>query len=95
MMDITRNQFFMIGLLLLLFGIQFRVVDNFVLTADATSTLAKMREGSAAEKSLLPVMQATGNAPRKILNPPDWLGWCLMSVGAVIVLHSLAMHKAH
>jgi hypothetical protein len=31
--------------------------------------------------------------PRKVLQPPEWLGWCLMSVGAVLVLHSLALQK--
>jgi hypothetical protein len=35
----------------------------------------------------------TSAAPRKVLQPPEWLGWCLISVGAVLVLHSLAMNR--
>jgi hypothetical protein len=31
--------------------------------------------------------------PRKVLQPPEWLGWAIISVGAVFVLHSLAMPK--
>jgi hypothetical protein len=27
------------------------------------------------------------------VKPPEWLGWCLMSVGAVLALHSLSMPK--
>ena len=29
----------------------------------------------------------------KSLQPPEWLSWCLISVGAVLCLHSLAMPK--
>jgi hypothetical protein len=38
-------------------------------------------------------MSATGAAPQKVIQPPDWLSWCLISVGAVLALHSLAMPK--
>ena len=27
------------------------------------------------------------------VKPPEWLGWCLLSLGAVLVLHSWAMPK--
>ena len=29
----------------------------------------------------------------RTFQPPTWLGWALMSVGAVLILHSLAMGK--
>ena len=32
-------------------------------------------------------------APRKVLQPPEWLSWCMISIGAVLCLHSLAMPK--
>jgi hypothetical protein len=31
--------------------------------------------------------------PRKVIEPPSWLGWAVLSVGAVVTLHSLAMKK--
>jgi hypothetical protein len=34
-----------------------------------------------------------GAGPKKVVQPPEWLGWCLMSIGGVLVLHSLAMRK--
>ena len=46
----------------------------------ATSTFFAPRPGTPA-------------APRKVLQPPEWLSWCLISVGAVLCLHSLAMPK--
>jgi hypothetical protein len=34
-----------------------------------------------------------GPTPRRTLRPPTWLGFALISIGAVLVLHSLAMKK--
>ena len=31
--------------------------------------------------------------PPHRLQVPEWLGWCLMSIGAVLVLHSLALPR--
>ena len=30
---------------------------------------------------------------KKDVRPPEWLGWSLMSIGAVLILHSWAMKK--
>ena len=48
------------------------------------------------EKGIVATLDQLGEhtttmGPRKVLQPPEWLGWCLMSVGAVLILHSLAM----
>lgn len=98
-MDFNRNQFFFIGALILLLGIQVRMVDTYVLTPQATKFLAE-RSGnvtlaSAAES---PGQFLAANTPatpllRKTIQPPEWLGWCFVSVGAVFVLHSLAMPR--
>jgi hypothetical protein len=96
-MDLNRNQFFFIGLFLLLVGVQFRYVSQYVLTPETTQFIAE-RTGktSATTSSALSFFGAatgTSASPKKVLEPPDWLSWCLMSVGAVLVLHSLAMPK--
>jgi hypothetical protein len=34
-----------------------------------------------------------GSFGRKVVEPPQWLGYALLSIGSVLVLHSLAMPK--
>jgi hypothetical protein len=91
-MDLNRHQFLFIGLFVLLIGLQFRYVSAYVLSPEATRFLAERTGQSNAAFSALSA--ATGSAgPQKVLEPPDWLAWCLMSVGAVLCLHSLAMPR--
>ena len=94
-MDLNRNQFFFLGIVILLVGIQFRTVSAFVLNPEATKFIAE-RTGHASDaktQSYLNATAGTSAAPRKVVEPPEWLGWCLMSVGAVLILHSLAMKR--
>jgi hypothetical protein len=95
MMDITRNQYFFAGLVLLLVGIQFRVVDSFDLTAELTSMLAKQSNQPVASVSTAAQSLIQPDKPilRKNVRPPDWVGWLLLSAGAVLILHSWAMKK--
>lgn len=94
-MEFNRNQYFFLGIVLLLMGLQFRVVSAYVLNDEATRFLAE-RTGataSAPEQALVALTSDIGALPNKVIRPPEWLGWCLISVGAVLVLHSLAMKK--
>jgi hypothetical protein len=90
-MDLNRHQFLFLGLFILLVGLQFRYVQAYVLTPQTTQFLAE-RTGQATPAASL-AFSSGGTAPRKVLEPPDWLSWCLISVGAVLALHSLAMPK--
>ncbi len=94
-MEFNRNQFFMIGLVLLLLGTQFRLVDTVLLTPDFTQFLAKRTDHPVAAVNASPLVPEDAAAPnvKKTIRPPDWLGWCLLSVGSVLVLHSMAMRK--
>ncbi|MEM6799065.1 MAG: hypothetical protein AAF589_06080 [Planctomycetota bacterium] len=97
-MDLNRNQYFFAGILLLLIGLQLRLVSSYVLTPEVTRLLAKKPQATASA-SPPPLAFSAANPPaalptsRKVVRPPDWLGWCLMSVGGVLVLHSLSMKK--
>ena len=94
-MDLNRNQFFMIGLLLLLMGVQLRAVNAFVLNEKATQFLAKRlpeKQANPYERMQL-YMAAQGPAPLRRIEPPKWIGYSLLSVGAVITLHALSMKK--
>jgi hypothetical protein len=96
--DINRDKFMLLGLLLLLLGLQLRFVETFVLTESSTRFLAK-RSAQAEPVSSpwkLPMSVAAQSPlplPRKRIHPPRWLGYALLSVGIVLVLHSLAMKK--
>ena len=90
-MDLNRNQFFFLGFIVLLIGLQVRYVSAYVLNPEATKFLAERTGQSAAATSMFSAFSATG--ARKVVQPPEWLSWCLISVGAVLCLHSLAMSK--
>ena len=92
-MELNRNQYFFIGLVVVLLGAQFRSVNYYVLTPEATRFLAERTGQSSGDSTILALSTDMGAAPRKVIKPPEWLGWCLMSVGAVFILHSLAMRK--
>lgn len=98
-MDINRNQYFMIGLVLLFLGVQVKCVESFVLTEKAATFVAK-RLNKNDKPAAGPVMQsfysmtgAASNPQHRAVEPPAWLGWALISIGAVLILHSLAMNK--
>jgi hypothetical protein len=92
-MELNRNQYFFMGLVILLIGVQLRTVSSFTLTHEATKFLAERSQTSAADSTLLALSSDMGAGPQKVVQPPEWLGWCLMSVGGVLILHSLAMKK--
>ena len=92
-MELNRNQYFFLGIVILLLGLQVRVVSAFVLNEDATRFLAERTLSSAAEGTVVSLASDSGALPNKVIRPPEWLGWCLISVGAVLILHSLAMPK--
>ena len=91
-MEINRNQYFMIGLVLLFIGIQFRVVDAFVLNEGTTRYLAE-RTQPATTSTTVRWLPAAGPPSQRTIQPPEWLGYSLMSVGSVLILHSLAMRR--
>jgi hypothetical protein len=92
-MDLNRNQFFFIGLVVLLLGVQVRYVSAYVLNPEATKFLADRTGQSNSATNVLFALAPGAPATRKVLQPPEWLSWCLISVGAVLCLHSLAMPK--
>jgi hypothetical protein len=92
-MDLNRNQFFFIGLVVLLLGLQLRFVSAYVLNPEATQFLAERSGETTAAAASLFTLTSTPAVARKVLQPPEWLGWCLISVGSVLILHALAMKK--
>jgi hypothetical protein len=94
-MDINRNQYFLAGLVLIFLGIQFHMVDTIVLTPECTRLLgeADNHPAVAASNLLGPLVGAENQVAPKTIRHPEALSWGLLSAGAVLVLHSLAMKK--
>jgi len=86
-MEFNRNQFMMFGVIVLLLGIQFRTFESYTLNEKATHFIASRMEGSTTT----PVVAAA--VPKKVLHPPQWLGWSFISVGSVLILHAFGMKK--
>lgn len=85
-MSVKRDHILLAGLLLFLMGMQFRVVDSFTLN-ERSSRFVAARMGDVA-----PAAAYWQNAPiRKVVHPPRWLGFALMSVGTVLTVKSLSM----
>ena len=93
MMDMNRNQWFMIGLILLFLGIQFRMVETYVLTPEFTQFLAERTGHPLAAVNAAAGSFSSSERPTvtKPVKPPEWLGWCVGSMGFVCILHCLAM----
>lgn len=100
-MEFNRNQFFMIGLIVLFIGIQVKCVQAYVVNEDVAKFVAKRinkdEPAPAATAITRPFATAsaavTGDLPSRSFQPPKWLGWALIAVGAVMTLHSVAMSR--
>jgi hypothetical protein len=93
-MEFNRNHFFALGLVLALIGVQLRNVESYTLSERTSKFLTErlQRTGGDAD-GVRPLLASIGPSPRHTIRPPNWLGFALLSVGSVLVLHSLAMKK--
>ena len=91
-----RNRYLLAGFLLLFAGVQFRMVQSFVLNEPTTRALAKISEPATptAESSMNSFLMRVVPNPRKTVTPPRWLGLSMITFGAVIVFHSLVIPRA-
>jgi len=95
LMDWDRNRYFALGVVLVFIGIQFRMVESFVLSEQSTRALHRFARQSqiASNNGMTDMYMSVAPAPKKIIQPPPWLGWALLTAGGVISLHALALPK--
>jgi len=84
-----RHHLLLVGLLLFMAGVQFRIVESFTLNERSTRFVATEMGGAEGQQGLW-----QGGPIRKVVEPPRWLGLALMSIGAVLTVKSLAMRRA-
>ncbi|MFO0923791.1 MAG: hypothetical protein U0905_15025 [Pirellulales bacterium] len=94
-MEFDRNRYFMVGVLLFLIGIQFRMIDSFVLNESSTRALHRIAKNSqiASNNVATNMYMQVAPSPKKTVKPPNWLGWALLTVGGVISLHAMVLPK--
>lgn len=94
-MELNRHHYFILGIVVLLLGVQLRMVESYQLNEDATRWLMERSNdpGVKAVKTATELFPAAGPLPRKTVVPPQWLGWAALSLGSVLVLHSLALPR--
>lgn len=95
-MEFDRNRYFMIGMLLFLLGVQFRMVESFVLNETSTRALARIAEDSqlASQDFGANLYLEVHPSPKKNVKPPHWLGWVLLTTGGVISLHAMVLPRS-
>ena len=94
---VTRT--FLLGIIILFFGIQLRSIDSFVLNEKVTGVINRQIERREAKKAVASPPQEASffgleEAPptptplpkMRRITPPRWLGYSLLSMGAVLVL---------
>ncbi|MFW6170450.1 MAG: hypothetical protein ACODAD_08170 [Planctomycetota bacterium] len=93
-MEINRNQWFMIGLVVLALGIQFRMVHSFVLNEKTTKMLAeRLNQEKTVATTFIRSFETAPPQSHRTIEPPRWLGFIMISAGAVLVLHSFVMPR--
>ncbi|HEY1784848.1 MAG TPA: hypothetical protein VGG30_04835, partial [Pirellulales bacterium] len=74
-MEFNRNQFFILGVVLLFFGIQFKKVESFTLNERASRLLNERFSGSGeSDGTIRPFLASIGPTPRRTIHPPEWIG---------------------
>lgn len=96
-MSLYRNRYFLVGILLILLGIQFRMVHSFVLNEPTTRVLARFDKSKsvASNRGMSSLLMQVYPTPTKRVEPPRWLGLAMITVGAVISCHALAIPRHH
>ena len=93
-MDIDRNRYFMFGVILFLLGLQFRLVDSFILNESSTRALHKFSQrANIASNDVATNVYVQVGAPKKSFRPPNWLGFVFLTVGGVISLHAMVLPR--
>ncbi len=92
-MDIDRNRYFMFGVILFLLGLQFRLVDSFVLNENSTRALHRFAQRSKIADNIATNVYMQVGTPKKNMCPPNWLGFVLLTVGGVMSLHAMVLPR--
>jgi len=96
-MELNRNHYLLLGIVLILLGVQFRYVSAVVLNDKASQfvsqKLGKVPTPVANRPSFTTAMLSAPPPAQRTVELPRWLGYSLISVGSILVLHAVMMNK--
>jgi len=81
-----RSLFFAGGLFVALWGVSFLMIDEMVLSFNYDSLQPR-------DSDFRGLFISVDENDRQIFKPPEWVAFCLMSVGSVTMLYSVALPK--
>ena len=84
-----------VGILLLLLGLQMRMVGDYVFTPGATATLNQWfgPDSAAPGGAFGPLAIGTPVGYQTHFQPPVWVGYGLLSAGAVFFIHGILLKR--
>ena len=86
----NRNHYMMLGTTLLLLGLAIFKVDNVTLTEETTKFMA---QATAPEEGGGGSLVLSAPLPKKTISIPAAARFACISVGAILMLHAIAMQK--
>jgi len=90
-MDWNRNHFLLAGIILFALGVQFRMVETYVLNEPTTKFVNERIKAEPEPQPSTGLFMTAATPSSETLQPPNWLGWVCLSVGGVFILHSMVM----
>ena len=81
---VVRSMFFSLGLFIALWGGAFLLVDKLVLNTDSDPS---------AQGGFRGLFGGASQSKKKVIDPPDWAAFSLMSLGTVTMLYAVALPK--
>ena len=79
-----RSTFFAMGLFVTLWGASFLAIDKVILTS---------KDETARKPGFRGLFTAVDARRQRVIDPPDWAAFSLMSVGSVTMLYAIALPK--
>jgi hypothetical protein len=84
MLPMLRGTFFSIGMFIALWGVSLLFIDKLVIN---------MPEDSARTPGFRGMFAGNQQQRQRVIDPPDWAAFSMLSIGAVTMLYAVALPK--
>lgn len=84
MLPMLRGTFFSIGMFIALWGVSLLFIDKLVIN---------MPDDSARAPGFRGMFAGNQQQRQRVIDPPDWAAFSMLSIGAVTMLYAVALPK--